>query len=92
MPGAERTAQVDPAVELAGETIHAAREIIVSSGTVGSPKLLMHSGIGPADHLTQHGIAPVLDLPVGNNLIDHLLIGIVYTSTIFYELMERLAG
>jgi choline dehydrogenase len=40
----------------------------------------MLSGVGPAEHLAEHGIAAVLDLPVGNNLIDHLLIGIVYTS------------
>ena len=51
------------AVELADEIIHASREIILSSGTVGSPKLLMHSGIGPADHLKSVGIKPVHDLP-----------------------------
>jgi choline dehydrogenase len=38
------------------------------------------SGIGPAAELARHGIAPVADLPVGENLIDHLLIGIVYNS------------
>jgi choline dehydrogenase len=61
------------------ETI-AAGEVILASGAFESPRVLMLSGIGPADHLTQHGITPLLDLPVGNNLIDHLLIGIVYTS------------
>ena len=40
----------------------------------------MLSGIGPADDLEAVGIDPVVDLPVGQNLIDHLLIGVVYDS------------
>ena len=48
-------------------------EVIVSSGAIGSPKLLMQSGIGPADHLKAVGIKPVHDLPgVGSNMQDHL--------------------
>jgi choline dehydrogenase-like flavoprotein len=55
------------------EILPVSREIIVSSGAIGSPKLLMHSGIGPADHLKSVGIKPVHDLPgVGRNLQDHL--------------------
>ena len=55
------------------ETIHASREVIVSAGAIGSPRLLMLSGIGPADHLKSVGIAPLHDLPgVGGNLQDHL--------------------
>ena len=47
-------------------------EVLLSAGAFGSPQLLMLSGIGPADHLRAHGIAPVLDLPgVGQNLHDH---------------------
>jgi len=61
------------------ETISAG-EVIVSSGAFDSPRLLMLSGIGPAAHLESVGITPVADLPVGENLIDHLLIGIVYNS------------
>ncbi|MDF8357230.1 GMC family oxidoreductase [Ensifer adhaerens] len=51
----------------------AAREVILSSGVVNSPKALLLSGIGPADELRALGIAPVLDLPgVGKNLQDHV--------------------
>jgi choline dehydrogenase len=54
------------------ETVHAAREIILSGGTYNSPQVLMLSGIGPADELRAHGIDPVLDLPgVGRNLAEH---------------------
>ena len=49
-----------------------ADEIIVSSGAIASPQLLMLSGIGPAEHLRSFGIEVVLDLPgVGQNLRDH---------------------
>ncbi len=55
------------------ETIHADREVILSSGAVGSPRLLQLSGIGPADALTAAGVEVVHDLPgVGSNLQDHL--------------------
>lgn len=58
--------------------ISANREVILSGGAVNTPQLLMLSGIGPADHLGQHGITPLVDNPnVGQNLNDH--IGINYT-------------
>lgn len=52
--------------------IRAGKEVIVSSGFIGSPQLLMLSGIGHADHLASVGIECVADLPVGDNLHDHL--------------------
>ena len=57
-----------------GETaIRARREVIVAASAFNSPKLLMLSGIGPAKHLAEHGIAVVADRPgVGGNLQDHL--------------------
>jgi choline dehydrogenase len=56
-------------------------EVVLAAGAVGSPQLLMLSGIGPADHLQDHGIEVVADLPgVGANLYDHPLCGVVYQS------------
>lgn len=55
------------------EIIRAEREIIVTSGAIGSPRLLLLSGVGPADHLKSVGIKPEHELPgVGENLQDHL--------------------
>ena len=61
-------------VEMAdGSVITADREVLLSSGAIGSPRLLQLSGIGPADHLTGLGIDVVYDQPnVGANLQDHL--------------------
>ena len=54
-------------------------EVILSAGAIGSPHLLMLSGVGPAAQLAQHGIAPVLDKPgVGQNLHDHLQLRTIY--------------
>ncbi len=54
------------------ETVSARREVIVSAGAVMSPAVLMRSGIGPAAHLGQHGIAVLRDSPgVGQNLQEH---------------------
>ena len=53
--------------------IRARREVLVTSGAIGSPRLLLLSGIGPADHLTSVGVEVEHDLPgVGQNLQDHL--------------------
>lgn len=79
MDGMRVTGVIASSNDGAAETITAG-EVIVSSGAFNSPRLLMQSGIGPAAHLESVGIAPVADLPVGENLIDHLLIGIVYNS------------
>ena len=61
------------------ETAHAGHEVIVAAGAIGSPKLLMLSGIGPASELRGLGIDVVHDAPgVGRNLQDHFDIDIVY--------------
>lgn len=50
----------------------ARREVILSGGAFNSPQLLMLSGVGPANHLREVGISPLMDLPgVGANLQDH---------------------
>lgn len=52
--------------------LRARREVIISAGVIASPQLLMVSGIGPADHLTSHGIDVLVDAPeVGANLQEH---------------------
>jgi choline dehydrogenase len=57
----------------------AGREIVLAAGAIGSPHLLLVSGIGPADELKQAGVTVVHDLPgVGKNLQDHLLTGASY--------------
>lgn len=52
----------------------AEREVILSGGSFNTPQILMLSGIGPAQHLKEIGIDAVADLPVGENLQDHLTI------------------
>ncbi len=63
------------------DIIHARREVVVAASTINSPKLLMLSGIGPAAHLSEHGIAIVADRPgVGAYLQDHLEVYIQQAS------------
>ena len=58
-----------------------AEEVILSGGTINSPQLLMLSGVGPADHLMEHGIAVVHNLPgVGENLRDHQAVFLLFET------------
>jgi len=55
------------------ETVHANREVIVAASSINSPKILMLSGVGPAEELSEHGIKVVANRSgVGKNLQDHL--------------------
>ncbi|KFA69267.1 hypothetical protein S40285_08818 [Stachybotrys chlorohalonatus IBT 40285] len=80
-------------VEVAGlgllrHTITARKQVILSAGAIHSPQLLMLSGIGPARHLTEHGIRVLADRPgVGQNMSDHALFGPTYEVT-----MDSLSG
>lgn len=59
--------------------VSAQKEVVLCAGAIGSPHLLLLSGVGPAEHLREHNIALVHDLPgVGENLQDHLQIRSVY--------------
>jgi choline dehydrogenase len=70
----ERGGQLDMA--------RATREVVVSAGAIGSPRLLLLSGIGPADDLKKLGIGVNADLPgVGANLHDHLLTFVIHEAS-----------
>jgi choline dehydrogenase-like flavoprotein len=56
--------------------LHATRGVVIAAGAIDTPRLLMLSGLGPADHLRRLGIRVQVDLPgVGGNLHDHPLVG-----------------
>ncbi|MFJ9565146.1 GMC family oxidoreductase [Streptomyces fuscichromogenes] len=64
--------------------VRAEREVVLCAGGIASPKVLMLSGIGPADELRAHGIKVVADLPgVGQNLMEHP------HATVKYRVSER---
>jgi choline dehydrogenase len=82
-----------------GELRHArGHNIILAAGSIGSPHLLLLSGIGPADHLQEHGVGVVLDRPgVGKNLQDHLQLRMIYKvsgvetlNTSYHSLLGRI--
>jgi choline dehydrogenase len=61
--------------------IRAGKEVILSAGFVGSAQILMLSGVGHAQHLKDHGIQVVADLPVGDNLHDHMFHAMTFHTT-----------
>ena len=69
----QRATGVEVDVKNQIQVVRARREVILAASSINSPKLLLLSGIGPAEHLRQNGIAVVADRPgVGQNLQDHL--------------------
>jgi choline dehydrogenase len=63
------------------ETARAEAEVILAAGAIGSPQLLMLSGIGPADDLREHGIYVIADTPaVGANLMDHPMVPVLWST------------
>lgn len=69
-------------VESGGEVFTVeGNEVILSSGAIGSPHILMLSGVGPAAHLQEYGIPVVADLPgVGQNMRDHPLVWVTWRT------------
>ncbi|KAJ5522641.1 hypothetical protein N7513_013214 [Penicillium frequentans] len=69
-------------VESNGKKYYATREVILSAGSLNDPRILMHSGIGPATQLKAHNIDVVLDVPaIGQGLRDHCFVPMVNTRT-----------
>jgi choline dehydrogenase len=72
------------------ETARAEGEVILAAGAIGSPQLLMLSGIGPADELRSHGIAVLVDSPaVGGNLSDHPAVTAIWLTPKVRGMWER---
>lgn len=67
-------------VELADGRLLTADQVVLSAGAEGSAETLLRSGVGPAEHLTALGIEVVADLPVGENLHDHYLVPVIFST------------
>ena len=59
--------------------VKANKEVILTAGAIGSPHILMNSGIGPKEHLTKLGMNVIKDLPVGKNLHNHVSAAILFS-------------
>lgn len=57
------------------QMVFATKEVIMSAGSLNTPQLLMLSGVGPAQHLSDFNIPVISDLPVGDNMHDHVGLG-----------------
>lgn len=70
-------------VESGGDVFQVdAEEVVLSAGAIKSPQMLMLSGVGPAEHLREHGIEVTRDLPgVGENLRDHPAVLVIYRTS-----------
>lgn len=70
-------------------TVHATKEVVVAAGAFNTPQLLMLSGIGPKDHLADHGVDVVVDAPgVGRNLHDRYEVSVVAQLDRDYSIFE----
>jgi choline dehydrogenase len=69
--------------------VRADREVILAGGAFNTPQLLMLSGLGPADHLAEHGIPVLVDLPgVGSNLQDRYEVAVTHRMRRPWEILE----
>ncbi|MDC3314396.1 GMC family oxidoreductase N-terminal domain-containing protein [Alphaproteobacteria bacterium] len=79
---AKRCVGVQVQINGISQAVYAGREVILSAGAIGSPQLLMVSGIGAADELGAHGIQIKHDVPgVGKNMQDHLQARPIFKTT-----------
>lgn len=77
-----RAMGVEVAIDGEPTNVHARREVLLTSGAIGTPRLMMLSGIGPAEHLESVGVDVHHDLPgVGQNLQDHLDLCVISECT-----------
>ncbi|KAF9522005.1 hypothetical protein CPB83DRAFT_900034 [Crepidotus variabilis] len=70
--------------------VEARREIILSAGAIGTPQLLLLSGVGTKAELEVHGIKPLLELPVGQNLVDHPMSFVTFTAAQSLDTLDPL--
>jgi choline dehydrogenase len=79
-------------VKLANGEVLSAGEIILAAGTFGSPAILLRSGIGPSQHLSELGIPTLANLPVGNRLQDQPFFYNVYALKREANAMKSASG
>ncbi|KAL4950225.1 oxidoreductase [Aspergillus filifer] len=66
-------------VEVDGEIFYATKEVILSAGSLDTPRILMHSGLGPASQLSSFNIPIIKDIPaIGQNLVDHFFVPLIF--------------
>jgi choline dehydrogenase len=71
-------------------TVRAEGEVLLCGGAINSPQLLMLSGIGPAEHLREHGVDVVVNLPsVGENLHDHPAAPVIWSTKDTYDVVDK---
>lgn len=78
-----RTVEFAQNAQAERKTVVAKREVILSAGIIGTPRILLNSGIGSRKELTELGIETLLENPsVGKNLTDHPLMQIAFETTL----------